>query len=487
MLDREAVIAIDTLSSEVASKAHEAGVFHLKETTMVTDSRRSNELEENLDICLDSTLPPHPSLNPGANVGGRSELSDTVRLFRSYNKIVFRWAYIGVHVTSLRRRQHKIRDSASYFSISIQVTPRFMSTGFSIWYTSAPDEAGYYSICPSILTFCILPADSPVGMVLCKDDVDTLRYMIMNREVCVRDKTHHGRSLLQIAVACGSLQCSRYLLNEAGMTMEAAFEWSDIHNTLILLCGLFQKAKTCRDIIQVASDISDLVAQYCEWKLDWHLGSFGWHYFMPTKEKDVIVITRALRKRGFNVEPFWWDSRSHDLDYYPIAMGDPASMLKICLEAGGDPNAILDGADNEVPLEFAMHLLYEMRVSDREMLKRRAGTSVRKSDPEARAHTNLLVMLINAGADIYYTREADGDLLSLTYIAYNCKVADLWKEALIECGLDPDEVFKEDWQRKVERSQLRSANRTGVDVDAFMDRPSTYGLRHRARAGGSVD
>jgi hypothetical protein len=97
----------------------------------------------------------------------------------------------------------------------------------------------------------------------------------------------------------------------------------------------------------------------------------------------------------------------------------------------------------------------------------------------------IISTLIEAGADIYYmySEKFDGpsswlSICTLWDWASQHDVLNEWEAALRECGLNPDEVLREDVQRCKQAFRLHGATRTGVDEE-ILALPSAAGLRCR--------
>ncbi|KAI2466054.1 hypothetical protein F4781DRAFT_368892 [Annulohypoxylon bovei var. microspora] len=101
----------------------------------------------------------------------------------------------------------------------------------------------------------------------------------------------------------------------------------------------------------------------------------------------------------------------------------------------------------------------------------------------SRISPRLLVMLINAEAKVTCVRVVDGNLRSITDLAFELGVGDLWEAALKEYGYDPSEVKREDERRRTVYRRLHSAARSGVDTEPMKEGLSSRGLRYRSAAG----
>lgn len=86
-----------------------------------------------------------------------------------------------------------------HFELTIDVFPRlFFSRGISLLYSSSPNSRGYYSICPSIATFGIIPRESPVWALLRSDDKLGVEAMIERGEVNILDRSGRCANLLEV-------------------------------------------------------------------------------------------------------------------------------------------------------------------------------------------------------------------------------------------------------------------------------------------------
>lgn len=149
------------------------------------------------------------------------------------------------------------------------------------------------------------------------------------------------------------------------------------------------------------------------------------------------------------------------LPFQGMEINDPgrsAFLLDLYLRTGGDPN----GLDEHGRLGI---------ISILEAVNSR-------NDPCP--CLGKLMSLIRAGADVYHVQSRDDpeSARTLTDIAYDLDVEDLWFEALERCGLNVDDVCDESDRRLEEHRRLHGAKRTGVDVSIITDRPYS-GLKYR--------
>lgn len=204
------------------------------------------------------------------------------------------------------------------------------------------------------------------------------------------------------------------------------------------------------------------------WKTTW---TNGFTHF------EFIKIYDIFKKLGFALELFWWigckgpDENMEFILYHEFC-------LKLCLEAGEDPNMPLKYRGGGRPLEVALHLLGH---HPNDLTNRFLRWSYSKPYIVS---PSLLVLLIEAGADIYFIREVDGHFLSITDQAYELGGEHLWEAALVECGHDPAEVkikserLKMDCERqRIVNRQLHSAERSGVDTEPLEKALSVQGLK----------
>ncbi|KAI1390779.1 uncharacterized protein F4822DRAFT_442044 [Hypoxylon trugodes] len=402
---------IDNSSTQFGSQAHSDGFCAAREN----GKTQTQASKPNLEIM-------------GQEYRGQTTRPSMVRMFQKCGFISLRWAIIRLHVVRLRRRQTWTPHSTPFFSINIDIIPRcFVSIGLSLSYTNAPDDAGYYNICPRISISRVLPL-APVWKAIENDDVDVLQHILENGEVSVRDCDKGGNYLLEHILDDYAVKCLR---------------------------------KYCTE--------SDPVGE------------------------DQIRTYEMLRNFGSFSGPFaWWPSSCRafrsDISIFEF-------HLELHLKIGADFNAIVEEL---VLLECAIEVLSRLaagfewgqgegdNASFHDGNTKGASIEVEEADEAAEVTLRLLILTIDAGADVSFVREVNGHVRSITDFAVERGIEDYWEEAPRTCGYDPVEVREENERRRKEYKRLNSAGRSGVDVEAIRSVPSTRGLRRRATAGAKA-
>ncbi|KAI1458860.1 hypothetical protein F4805DRAFT_422866 [Annulohypoxylon moriforme] len=460
-MNRYETTKVDDLSTDFASQAHHEGFFNEEEP-----------LTQNQD---------------------QTRRSNLVKLFQKHETIWLKWVVINLCVTGFRHRQTGTQKSASYFSVEIEFIPRrFTSFGICLSYTNAPNQAGYCSICPTILTFNVVPNDKigRINQILINDDVDALRFLIMNRELGLRDRYENGWWPPQVAIGCGSVKCIRYLAHEVQLAHsstvffqpDSVYPLSSYIYTVFAAIGLnlnpLSDIFECFSILnsEMLLDDDDTLAPPSPYNALWDFKKK--HPIQRTApiDESEIRISQMFRGSGTNIEPFsWlneWAKDGMNISFHEFSM-------ELCLQSGEDPNAPMKLHNENRPLEYAVSF------SAKQPYDR--GSLISSNLMPDEVSPRILTPLIKAGADIFYTREVDGQLKSIADSAYELGIGYLWEAALIECGYDPKEVKMEDKRRKTALEKLDSAERSGVDIEPMMDAFSTSGLRRRARARNTSD
>lgn len=199
----------------------------------------------------------------------------------------------------------------------------------------------------------------------------------------------------------------------------------------------------------------------CIWYDMWH--EAGRRGLPPTADEPTTWVNRIL-SLGIAFVPFSWPLldedgiHSDDLCYHRW-------LLELCLGNGGNPNSELAFANDYVPLEFALYMAADVRLEDPD-----------EYDCNDIAYS-LLSPLIDAGADIYYIREDNGGLRSVTELAFSLGLDHCWYIALSDGGLDFDSVIEEDERNLLLRRHGETAAVTGIDVESI--KPERSGLRRR--------
>ncbi|KAI0895993.1 hypothetical protein F4806DRAFT_48825 [Annulohypoxylon nitens] len=476
--DKNETTKVDDLSTNIASQAHREKFFNTPaEEAMPTQT---------------------PSPETSTQRQCPAERSNIVRLFQRFETISFRWATINLCVTGLRSRQMGIQDSTSCFSIKLDFIPRrLLNFGVSLSYTNAPDCAGYYNICPTILTFNIIPVSLNIWSIIQRDDVDSLQHLIMNREIGIRDHDASGFSLLKIAMIYCSAKCVRYLLYGTGLSISTILDYSNLngqdppighalYSVIDVDLGVSRIDNYSLSIIDMRENGVPIIVDDV-WGvliLSHHWGKV-WQRNHPTYS-DLIPLYRILKRMGCRFDLFFWISWPSWPEYAKNILYHEF-CLRLCLEAGEDPNAPLNSCDQKRPLEVAVdflgnrdHLSQATGVFSYTMLWTMDSLKLDTVSP------SLFILLIKAGADIFFIRKYDGHFHSITDQAYERGIGYLWEAALIECGYDPAEVkakserLKMDCERqRIVDRQLRSAERSGVDTEPMEKVLSAQGLKQR--------
>ncbi|KAI1761408.1 hypothetical protein GGR53DRAFT_525079 [Hypoxylon sp. FL1150] len=323
-----------------------------------------------------------------------------------------------------------------------------------------------------------MPRDAPVWDVLKRDDVELLRRMIANREVGVRYRTDLGLTLLKEALLYRAVSCCRYLLSGSGTTLsrEALLEFEDIHdmqqlNKAIRLLDLYTGDKTT--IHHDPEDFRDSkdrdgrkLLDLWALALEYDLGA-GVSFSFEAGAKSRR-LWRRYAEPGPIFSPYSYMMLMRDHGHGNAWLIDQTKFwVHLVLETYGNPNRTLESRGGIVPQEYAIDKVAEgLAPNCPNELWCEGGNTPLKTP-------RLLNMLIDAGADVSYTREVNGCLRSLTNLAVEKGIKGLWEEALKECGYDPIDVYTEDARRRL------AAESSSVEVKGL---PSTDGLRHRHTA-----
>ncbi|KAI0377950.1 hypothetical protein F5Y04DRAFT_168358 [Hypomontagnella monticulosa] len=426
-------------------------------------------------------LSSQPFESPLQRWGKRKE-SRMVKLFRTYKEIYTKWVTINLCVTGLRHLQTNTYDSTPCFSVRVLVIPqRLVSLGVSLFYTNIPDDIGYYNICPRILTFSVVPYSTPIWDVTMHDDVDELRHMIMDHELGLRDSNCTGFNLFSCALPLTSLKCCRCLFQETGVSKALIHDllgYDDLPRFLhTCLCNRPRHLSLAPEVHLLALEL-DLNREITHPK-----GAGIWlslwldqtHTGLPISKEQIQVI-EICQQSNAERTPLSWVFK-HDCSV--LWVHQIIFDLELSLKTGGNPND--PSYDEGVPLELSMEYLatylatpYSKFFDLKETENETAGDQIYG------VALRVLVLLVDAGADIFFIREIGGQLQSITDLALEKGLKQLWEEALRACGHNPSQVYEEDMRNHIVYKRLRLAERSGVDVES-MKNLSTSGLRRRAR------
>lgn len=107
---------------------------------------------------------------------------------------------VKIETTTYRAKITNTHTNTKCFRLKITFIPRawIFLRGFSAMYSSGPNGHGYYDICPSILTFRIIPNDSPIWSPFEDDDVPGLKKLLNEGHLTLRDRCISGFTLLHV-------------------------------------------------------------------------------------------------------------------------------------------------------------------------------------------------------------------------------------------------------------------------------------------------
>ncbi|KAI1376556.1 hypothetical protein F4677DRAFT_81495 [Hypoxylon crocopeplum] len=372
-MDREVTSTVDNLGSYVASEAYHDGFFSMKVGEGLQASAPISI--PTVDTIAGKGVVMSSEMKPESPVQNQRRVprSRMVQLFTRDKTIKLKWMLIKFSVIGLRRQQTDSYDSTSYFSIDINVIPRrFISFGVALSYTNAPDDAGYYSICPRILTFGIIPNNPPLRNVLRKDNVDTLRRMIMNREINVRDHDTLGRSLFELAMNHLAVNCCRYLRNEIGIFTLTFFDTTYINDLLtqsviiVILLNVKAVQKSTSTIPQLSSYERIVCGLHIPSRINELYYLLRWEPDVPTIDTNIWADLLAvslwvgrlvsgptclpLFEDEIGILKVFYDFNIHlDAFHCRLVFGPSGPHHINCygfcvylyLKSGGDPNALL--------------------------------------------------------------------------------------------------------------------------------------------------
>jgi hypothetical protein len=171
----------------------------------------------------------------------------------------------------------------------------------------------------------------------------------------------------------------------------------------------------------------------------------------PNRHAEIYITTKSIHKKSI-----------HDIYSFPILIEAIHAMVEAKeREISKEANGIAEEVSQENDVE------------------------VNRDGTKTLSLWCIVSTLIEAGADIYYmdSKKFDGpsswsSIWTLWNWASRYDVLNEWEAALRECGLNPDEVLREDVQRRKQAFRLHGATRTGVDEE-MLALPSAAGLRCR--------
>ncbi|KAH7110568.1 hypothetical protein B0J11DRAFT_204204 [Dendryphion nanum] len=145
-----------------------------------------------------------------------------------------------------------------------------------------------------------------------------------------------------------------------------------------------------------------------------------------------------------------------------------------------DPDYSIFGMHHAPLLQRALYGM--VQITDRG----RIANDEQQYDEEQYEDTLCIVkLLILAGANIHHmsSRSVEiaqrwTDVRTPTKDSINLGIRKQWEQALKECGLNVEEVFRQDKKNRKQELRLRGARRSGVD-ESVLDLPSWNGIRCR--------
>ncbi|PSN73861.1 hypothetical protein BS50DRAFT_580735 [Corynespora cassiicola Philippines] len=215
--------------------------------------------------------------------------------------------------------------------------------------------------------------------------------------------------------------------------------------------------------VDIVSSVNEMIA-----------GDLVKYHFFSTTSRDEGALYRTLRylKLVYHVD-VWSLQLSQWRDLWLQPLQQRPKLLEQSLAHGFDPNS------RKASKGFSILGLALMAVV-RAKKKKRMGESIDLP------LWHCLALLIKAKADIHYQRPQSfdhashcTDIETISHYALSVDVGNEWDLALRECGLDPDDVYRENFQRMKRAFRLYGATRTGIDEQS-LDVPSASGLRCRS-------
>ncbi len=188
---------VDRIALTFSAKAHNQAVFQM--TGSVPDIRDLSDVHEksvSADALEKKKIDVIASMTSSTTTAGKA--SQEVRLLSTIRNMKTILGCFKVRLDTYRLRNLDANSQTKFFRLQVDFVPRrWLPCGFSALYATGPDSLGYYSICPTIQTFRIIPETDHVWDLFDSDDVDGVRRMIEGGQLRLRDKDHMlGKSLL---------------------------------------------------------------------------------------------------------------------------------------------------------------------------------------------------------------------------------------------------------------------------------------------------
>lgn len=153
------------------------------------------------------------------------------------------------------------------------------------------------------------------------------------------------------------------------------------------------------------------------------------------------------------------------------------------------PNYQFAERNDRTPLEYALCGVQWHKKTQRTTSNEEVDDDESDDESDDENVSCIIKGLILAGANIYHMDPKSVEHAKIwtqiqtpIEIAISCGVSREWKQALLECGLDPDEVYAEDERLCKQEIRLHGARRSGIDESA-LEPPSWEGIRCRRCQG----
>ncbi|KAK0714405.1 hypothetical protein B0T21DRAFT_454633 [Apiosordaria backusii] len=482
------------------------------------------------DLAILKEVESNPTTFSSRDLNGtpRSAVFKEIQL-SSYSKWIHtRWGWLYIRVTTYRVRSPFTRGNSIHFGFQINFTPRpcLFSRGISVVHMSGPDNSGFYSICPRIMTYPVYSDESPIMRLLEADDVNGIREMLHRGELSIRARDEHGDGLLRASMFAGAYNICSYLLRDTRYgELLSAMDQLDM-NTFLLHSAANFLGRTSIEAI------GNLIILFRHYATEDNGGEEGpppyiWYFLHESCQKnqmldDLVPAVRLVQSYGVTLKLFrwfrslFWFTRRSDICWY---IQYDMCMVQVYFITGGNPNQLSQPwyeDEDRHPLVWLMLRSADLRdylsehfetsFSDKDELSQQEHHPDTDEDefPQQEHHPGtgmdevmmglcieLFECIISHGGNIYYIwdrNDCPETAKTLTHLAEDLGIMNIWGAALTACGHHVEAVVVESHRRIDEYRKLHGAGRTAVDVCLLtFDEEAGSGMRRRRGKGKEGD
>lgn len=198
---------LDQTANFVSHQAHNHNIFqsedHVTSQTHVPIQSLTNTSRPKVPMGTSQGVVTHDKSSMTlSNLSEKVQFhSRKVPLFSTFHYIKTILGILVIQVASYRLSNSKPGKDTKHFRLKITFLPDIWLSfhGFSLAYSSGPDNMGFYDILPRIQVFSIHKISSPLFDIILEDDLEGFMKMLQERSLSLGDRDLFGRNLLLVS------------------------------------------------------------------------------------------------------------------------------------------------------------------------------------------------------------------------------------------------------------------------------------------------